>query len=188
MDRTRLRLVGFAAAVIAVWGLASCADSASSRQNAITGPKPTFLYADTDTTAGPDTVHCLPLDRGHCPLNRPEGSQADAIQAGIDDILPECSGMETFLLRLNSHGNINMYSGFTMNGDTTTFADSHRDITGTDTTARMHINSTDNSTYIHWIIRHEAAHLMYSFPGTPEGESEADSVANACGVDQKPYY
>ncbi len=150
----------------------------------LTGPKPVYLYGDS---AGGDTVPCTTWDVGHCPLTVPVDTQAQAIMDGIDDILPGCGGMETFLLRLYSHGDINMYAGFQMQGDTTTFADSHRFITGTDTTARMHINSTDNYAYIHWIIRHEAAHLMYSFPGTPTGEEEADSVANACGLDQKPY-
>jgi hypothetical protein len=148
------------------------------------------LEGGGDST-GQDTVPCVQMDSSvldgyrHCPLTAPADSQAIAIQDGIDAIYPGCSWMQTYLQNLYIHGNINMYSGFTVTGGLTTFADSHglRDSTlypG----ARMHINIGDSYAYIHWIIRHEAAHLHH---GGGVTEAQADSIANSCGADQKPY-
>ena len=89
--------------------------------------------------------------------------------------------MQTFLLQMFSRGSINIYHNWPVD----TVADIHapRGSSNDYTDDRMHLNASDNYAYIHWVIRHEAAHA-YNGNWT---ELQADSVANACGADSKPY-
>lgn len=148
-------------------------------------------FMQQDTTPITDTVPCMPGDvyvYAHCPLTAPQGFQSSAIDDGIMDTT--CPWMENYLMNMRNHGNINMYSGF--NYDPTTgvgqMADTHMPGSVRDsvdwTHDRMHLNgNVTNYDYLHWVIRHEAAH-SYNYHFT---EDQADSVANSCGADQKPY-
>ena len=86
--------------------------------------------------------------------------------------------MFRFLSGLFNHGSILGYGGFP-NG---TWADTHHSPQVDDPLSRIHISTSFNYAWTHWTIRHEAAHAHFIGISEPA----ADSVANACGPDQKP--
>lgn len=89
--------------------------------------------------------------------------------------------MSSYLEELFIHDNINIYGGDLLNSKgQSAIADSHW--SNGDTlpgNARIHITQTASYATIHWVIRHEAAHLRYG----DTSQTFADSVANACGPD-----
>ena len=169
---------------------AATAITACDASRTMRSPENRFRLIREDTTPVPDTVPCTVMDTfkaNHCPtLLAPQGTQAQAIEDGILDTT--CPWMGTYLLNMWIHGNINMYGGFTWDDQTAVGQMGDNHLAGPDDLMdrydRMHINGqTTNYKYIHWVIRHEAAH-SYNPSLT---EDQADSVANSCGADQKPY-
>ncbi len=143
------------------------------------------LRAAVSDTGAVDTVPCVNMDSTHCPLIAPAGHQYQTIEAGIMDAT--CTWMASYLNLMWLHGNINMYGGFPWNPATNVgqVADAHFYFSTTldGLHERMHLDSLAPDSFLHWVLRHEAAH-SYNHAFT---EEQADSVANACGPDQKPY-
>lgn len=165
---------------LAIGTIASCDDADRTRSFFPTSPHRIQQPSDSDTT----WATCVDMDENHCPLFVPTGIQDSAIENGIFDT--QCSWMGQYLMNMYLRGNINMYSGFRDPPGYETIADSHWDSTQPPGSLgnRIHVRSSDNYAYIHSVIRHEAAHAYF-----PNDTSEArmDSIANACGPDQKPY-
>jgi hypothetical protein len=93
--------------------------------------------------------------------------------------------MKTYLTGMFFRGNINMSAQLVGVNGSYRVADSHYFLNDTlPQDARMHLNVGDSYAAIHWVIRHEAAHLHF---GGSYTEAQADSVANACGPDGRPW-